>query len=81
MDYDLWKTGWYDAEPDVDYDEYCSHDHKENRESVKELIEEFQSFEALDLEFVKEQLVWLAKDYGVDFDFSKPLNLARIPTP
>ncbi len=38
MDYDLWKTGWYDAEPDIDQDEYCSYNHNDNREAIKELI-------------------------------------------
>jgi hypothetical protein len=77
MDYDLWKTGWYEAEPDINHDECCSHSHEKNRGSVMELIEELYSSGQLNLEFVEEQLEWLAGDYGIDFDFSRPLNLAR----
>lgn len=81
MDYDLWKSGWYDAEPDINHEEYCSHNHKENGESLKELIEELHSSDELNLEFVQEQLEWLARDYGIDFDFTRPLCLARAPIP
>ncbi|GAG01286.1 unnamed protein product, partial [marine sediment metagenome] len=57
---------------------HCSHNHKDNRESVKELIEELYSSEELNFDFIQEQLEWLAKDYGIDFDFNQPLNLTRM---
>ncbi|SCA63070.1 hypothetical protein SCG7086_AI_00160 [Chlamydiales bacterium SCGC AG-110-P3] len=77
MDYDLWKTGWYDTEPDVDYDDYCSHKHCENRRAVEELIEALYAPEGLNLDFIQEQLESLAEDYHIDFNFNRPLNLKR----
>jgi hypothetical protein len=78
MDYDLWKTGWYEAEPDITYDEYCSHDHNQNRCALIGLIEELYSSEDLNLDFLQEQLELLASDYGITFDFSNALNLRRM---
>jgi len=77
MNYDLWKTGWYDAEPDIDYTEFCPHEHNNNREAVGDLIYELYSQGDLNKDFVQEQLEWLAQDYGINFDFSRPLNLVR----
>lgn len=77
MDYDLWKSGWYDAEPDIDYTEYCSHEHNHNREAFTDLIEELYSHNDLNNDFIRKQLECLAEDYEINFDFSSPLNLAR----
>ena len=79
MDYDLWKTGWYDTQADIDYDEFCSHNHQANRVGIEELLEELYSASNLNLDFIQEQLESLAIDYGVDFNFDRTLNLQRSP--
>ena len=77
MDYDTWKSGYYDTEPDRE--EYCSHNHIDNKEAIKDLIDALYTSDKLNVDFIKEQIMWLARDYNVHFDVNKPLNIELKP--